>query len=221
MSYDGEDMTQETSAKMVRICGLAPVMPVLTIEDASVAAPLARVLVESGLSSLEVTLRTPASLQAIAEIRSAVPEAVVGAGTVRTPEDIERARDAGARFIVSPGLTGPLIVAAEKSRLPYLPGVATASEAMAAAERGFLALKLFPADVVGGVALLKALAGPLPDLLFCPTGGVGPHNLSEYLSLPTVVCVGGSWVAPRSLITSERWTEIGALASEAAGARRG
>ena len=214
-------MTQETSAKMVRICGLAPVMPVLTIEDASMAAQLARVLVENGLSALEVTLRTPAALQAIAEIRSAVPEAVVGAGTVRTPEDVERARDAGARFIVSPGLTGSLISAAEKSRLPYLPGVATASEAMAAAERGFLALKLFPAEVVGGIPLLQALAGPLPDLVFCPTGGVGPHNLADYLNLPTVVCVGGSWVAPRQLIAAERWADIAALAGEASAARRG
>lgn len=198
------------------ICRLAPVVPVLVIEDADSAAPLARALVAGGLRALEVTLRTSAALDAIRSMAEAAPDAVVGAGTLLTPEDVGAAKAAGARFGVSPGWTPGLLDAAEAAGLPMLPGVATPSEAMAAAERGLRHLKFFPAEQNGGAPVLRAWAGPLPHLSFCPTGGVSPGNAGEYLAMPNVPCVGGSWVAPKELVKAGDWQSIEALAREAA-----
>lgn len=201
------------------LCELAPVIPVLVIEDPAHAAPLARALVAGGLPVLEVTLRTPAAIDAIAEM-SAVPGARVGAGTVLSAHDVLRAKSAGATFAVSPGATAGLISACSAEALPLLPGAATASEVMALLEQGFRTMKFFPAGPAGGPAYLKALHGPLPQATFCPTGGVSPENARDYLSLPNVACVGGSWVAPAKLMAAGDWDGIVALAREAAGLPR-
>lgn len=203
------------SARMREICALVPVIPVIVIEDAAHAEPLARALIAGGLPVLEVTLRTPAALDAIRAM-SRVPGAVVGAGTVVSPEDIHRARSAGAIFAVSPGLTDSLIAACEQGALPLLPGAATASEAMQAREAGFDMLKFFPAGPAGGPDYLKALGGPLPGIDFCPTGGVSAENARDYLSLPNVPCVGGSWVAPPAMMRGGDWAGIETLARAAA-----
>lgn len=202
------------------VCLLAPVIPVLTIEDEAAAVPLARALVRGGLPALEVTLRTPAALGAIRAM-AGVDGAVVGAGTLLSPGDIGAATEAGACFGVSPGLTPALAEAAKASGLPFLPGVATPGEAMAAAELGFETLKFFPAEANGGTAALSAWAAPLSALRFCPTGGVGPGNAPAYLALPNVLCVGGSWVAPRQAVAAGDWQRIEALAREAAALSRG
>lgn len=200
-----------------RICRLAPVVPVLIVDELAHAAPLARALAAGGLKALEVTLRTDAALDAIRAMRDAAPDAVVGAGTLRSPSDVRAAVAAGARFGVSPGLSARVMDAADEAGLPMLPGVATPSEAMAAAERGLDHLKFFPAEANGGVPVLKAWASPLAGLSFCPTGGIGPGNARDYLALPNVVCVGGSWIAPKELVAAGRWDEITALARAAAG----
>lgn len=197
------------------ILGLGPVMPVLVINDVADAVPLARALVDNGVRVLEVTLRTPNSLAVISRLAEALPEAVVGAGTVTSPELLAAVERAGASFAVSPGLTPNLIAAAKDSAFPLLPGVMTASEAMTAAENGFSRLKLFPAQQAGGVGMLKALFGPLPDLRFCPTGGVSPENAGEFLAQPNVMCVGGSWLAPDALVRARDWDEIGRRARAA------
>lgn len=196
------------------LMGMAPVIPVLSIDDIHQAVPLAQALVAGGLPVLEVTLRTPAALEAIRAM-SEVAGAIVGVGTVIRPAQFEAARIAGARFAVTPGATPTLLAAARDSGLPTLPGVASASEAIAALEQGFDRLKLFPAEAVGGRTLLKSLYGPLPELAFCPTGGVSPENLASYLALPNVYCVGGSWVAPREQLRVGDWAGITALAQEA------
>ncbi|MGC9163459.1 MAG: bifunctional 4-hydroxy-2-oxoglutarate aldolase/2-dehydro-3-deoxy-phosphogluconate aldolase [Thiomonas sp.] len=196
-----------------------PVLPVIVIHDAALAVDLAAALVAGGIRTLEVTLRTPAALQAIGRIRDRVPGALVGAGTVLTPHDWRRAQDAGAQFGISPGLTPALLEAASKSPLPFVPGVATASEAMLALDAGFTALKLFPAEAVAGRALLKSLHGPLPQLLFCPTGGITPANAASYLALPNVACVGGSWLVPETALAARDWDAITALAREACALR--
>jgi 2-dehydro-3-deoxyphosphogluconate aldolase/(4S)-4-hydroxy-2-oxoglutarate aldolase len=192
------------------------VLPVLTFDDEASALPTARALSAGGLRTIEVTLRTPGALRAIESIASGLPEVVVGAGTVRRPEDLRAAADAGARFAVSPGLTSRLAGGAATCPLPFVPGVATASEAMAAAEAGFRTLKLFPAETAGGTSLLRALWAPLPELRFCPTGGIGAASFRGYLELPNVLCVGGSWVAPGARIAARDWSAITALAREAA-----
>lgn len=202
------------------ILSAAPVIPVIVVEDLAHAAPLARALAAGGLPALEVTLRTPIALDAIAAMREAAPDAIVGAGTVTSPAELEAARRAGARFAVSPGAPRRLIEAARDEGLPFLPGCATATEAMELADAGFKAMKLFPAEAVGGAALLKSLAGPLPDLRFCPTGGVGPSNVRDYLALPNVVAVGGSWVCPPDLVRAGEWDAIEGLARDAAALRR-
>lgn len=212
-------MTPESqSARIREICAMAPVIPVIVIEDAAWAEPLARSLVAGGLPVLEVTLRTPAALEAIAAM-ARVEGAVVGAGTVITTQDAHRARAAGARFAVSPGLTDTLVGACEECALPLLPGVATASEAMQAVEAGFDTLKFFPAGPAGGPAYLKALAGPLPGIRFCPTGGVSASNAPDYLALSNVLCVGGSWISPADMMRAGDWAGIEALARQAAGLR--
>lgn len=201
------------------LMALAPVVPVVVLDDADAAVPLARALVDGGLPVIEVTLRTPAALDAIARIAAEVPDAVVGAGTVVRPADAERSADAGARFLVSPGCTPPLRAAMAATGLPFLPGVATASEAIALLEDGVTAMKFFPAEAAGGVPYLKALGGPLPGVRFCPTGGVSPANAASYLALPNVGCVGGSWLTPPDAVRAGDWDTIRTLAKNAAALR--
>lgn len=198
----------------------APVVPVLIIEDVNTAVPLARALVAGGLTALEVTLRTPAALDAIRAIADEVEGADIGAGTVLTSKQLEDCVKAGAKFLVSPGCSPNLLDAAEGSPAPLLPGVATASEAMQIMERGYSHMKFFPAEQAGGASYLKALSSPLSDLRFCPTGGVSLSNAGDYLSLPNVVCVGGSWVAPKQSVVDGDWQHIEKLAREASTLRR-
>lgn len=198
----------------------APVVPVLIIEDVNTAVPLARALVAGGLTALEVTLRTPAALDAIRAIADEVEGADIGAGTVLTTKQLEDCVKAGAKFLVSPGCAPNLLDAAEGSPAPLLPGVATASEAMQIMERGYSHMKFFPAEQAGGAPYLKALSSPLADLRFCPTGGVSLSNAGDYLSLPNVVCVGGSWVAPKQSVVDGDWLHIEKLAREASTLRR-
>jgi 2-dehydro-3-deoxyphosphogluconate aldolase/(4S)-4-hydroxy-2-oxoglutarate aldolase len=200
------------------IVNRVPVIPVLTIARVDDAVPLAKALAESGLNVLEITLRTEAALGAMGAIVRDVPQAVLGAGTVRTPQDMRRARDAGARFAVSPGLTEQL---AREAALPLLPGVATASEILRGRELGFTRFKFFPAESAGGIAALKAFAGPFADVRFCPTGGLSAMVAPDYLALANVMCVGGSWMTPQSLIDGRDWNAIAKLAREAASLRRG
>lgn len=195
---------------------LSPVIPVLTVTQLEHAAPLARALVHGGLKVLELTLRTPCALEAIAIMRAAVPGAVVGAGTLTRPEDFAAAERAGAQFGVTPGLTQPLIAAATSVSFPLLPGVMTPAELIGARAAGFSACKLFPAQQAGGIGMLKALAGPFPDSVFCPTGGITRQNAAEFLSLSNVLCVGGSWLAPREALQSQDWPAIESLARDAA-----
>ena len=202
------------------ILGLAPVVPVLIIDRLDDAVPLAQALVAGGLRVLEVTLRSDAALDAIAAIAKSVPDAVVGAGTVLTPSQVARVGNAGGRFIVSPGAYPALVEAALESGVPYLPGVATPSEAMALLARGVRHQKLFPAEAVGGVELLRSLASPLPQVTFCPTGGITPQKAPDYLALPNVACIGGSWVAPAKLVAARDWRGITDLAREASQLRR-
>jgi 2-dehydro-3-deoxyphosphogluconate aldolase / (4S)-4-hydroxy-2-oxoglutarate aldolase len=205
------------AADLEALMTAAPVIPVLTIERARDAVPLARDLVGGGLTTLEVTLRTAAALEAIRSIAREVPEAAVGAGTVLNAGDFDRAIAAGARFVVSPGLTDPLIAAARAAHAPFLPGVATAGEVMRGLDAGLTRFKFFPAESAGGVGALKALQGPFPACRFCPTGGVTAKSAAAYLALSNVLCVGGAWVAPAALIEAGDWQAIGALARAASG----
>ncbi len=209
----------EASEKTERLCRLAPVIPVLVVHDVAHAAPLARALVAGGLPVLEVTLRTPAALDVIAEM-ARVEGGTVGAGTLLSPDDVSRAVDAGAQFGVSPGVTDRLLDAAEAAGLPMLPGIATVGEAMRLLDRGYTVAKFFPAEANGGVAALKAIGAPLPQVRFCPTGGVSLSNAPDYLGLSNTLCVGGSWVAPRDKLEAGDWEGITALAREAAALSR-
>ncbi|PWE33214.1 keto-deoxy-phosphogluconate aldolase [Maritimibacter sp. 55A14] len=210
-------MTPRESAAVLRgICARTPVIPVMEIHDAGRARPLAEALLAGGLSVLEVTLRTPAAEAALREMAQ-VPGAVVGAGTLLTPCDVARAVEAGADFGVSPGATPRLIEAALDAGLPLLPGAVTPSEMMRLLEEGHDMLKFFPAAASGGASALAAIAAPLPQLAFCPTGGVTEANAPDYLALPNVLCVGGSWTAPRALVEAEDWPAIERLAHRAAG----
>ena len=199
----------------------APVIPVIVLNDIAHAVPLARALVAGGIRMLEVTLRTPQALACIEAIAREVPEAVVGAGTIRTASDADAAAAAGARFGVSPGYTPTIGRACREAGLPLLPGVATGAEIMMALEDGFNALKFFPAMQAGGPAMLKAWFGPFADVKFCPTGGVSAANAGEFLALPNVVCVGGSWLTPADAVASGDWARITALAKEAKALVRG
>jgi 2-dehydro-3-deoxyphosphogluconate aldolase/(4S)-4-hydroxy-2-oxoglutarate aldolase len=196
------------------------VVPVLTIEREEDAVPLARALFEGGLRLIEVTLRTPAALVAIAAIGRELPQIVVGAGTVQRPADVVQACAAGARFLVSPGMTAELAAAALATELPYLPGVATPSEVMAARDLGISFLKLFPAEAVGGLALLRALAPVFSGVAFCPTGGIDERSAREYLALPNVPMVGGSWMAPKEAVAAGDWVRVRRLAERAAAIER-
>ena len=196
-----------------------PVVPVLAIDAVRTALPLTQALVAGGLSVLEITLRTPAALEIIRAISGEVEDAVVGAGTVLTPAQYRDAVAAGARFVVSPGVTPALLDVAEASSVPFLPGALTSSEVMRLLERGYGCLKFFPAEPAGGVAYLQALAAPLPDARFCPTGGIDAKLAPAYLALPNVVCIGGSWVAPRAAVAAGDWPAITQLARAAAALR--
>ena len=198
----------------------APVIPVIVLNDVAHAVPMARALVEGGIRMLEVTLRTPQALACIEAIAKAVPQAVVGAGTLRSKADAQAAANAGARFAVSPGYTSALGAACRDLGLPLLPGVATGGEIMAAQEDGFSALKFFPAMQAGGSAMLKAWSGPFFDVKFCPTGGISLQNAADFLALPNVLCVGGSWLVPADALAQGDWLRITRLAREAVGLRQ-
>jgi 2-dehydro-3-deoxyphosphogluconate aldolase/(4S)-4-hydroxy-2-oxoglutarate aldolase len=193
----------------------APVVPVLSFSQVEDAVPIAEALLLGGLPVLEVTLRTPAGLPAIKAIRDALPEAIVGAGTVLNVDALEASIAAGSQFVVTPGLTPQLLEAGAESAVPFIPGVATVSEAMQARDAGLDCLKFFPAEANGGVPALKSLAGPLSDLMFCPTGGIGLHNLADYLSLGNVITVGGSWLTPTDRVAAKDWEAIRELAAQA------
>ncbi len=193
----------------------ARIVPVLTIERVEDAVPLARALAEGGLHTLEITLRTEAAPDAVRAIRNALPDLTVGCGTLTRPEDFELARELGVAFVVSPGLTPRLAEAARAAGVPYLPAASTVSEALLAREAGFDTLKFFPAGLIGGVRALRAFQPLLPDVRFCPTGGVGAENAAEYLGLPNVLAVGGSWVAPEDAVAAGDWARITELAREA------
>jgi len=201
--------------QIVDILKDGPVMPVIVLNELKHAVPLARALVAGGIRVLEVTMRTPIALDCVRAIRAAVPDAIVGVGTVTGPDDVLAAITAGAQFGVSPGATPALLDAINKSGLPFLPGTMTPSEVLAARDAGFRALKLFPAAPAGGIPLLKALASVFADVLFCPTGGIDAASAHGYLALPNVACVGGSWLAPQSLIAAGDWDGITELAKAA------
>ena len=203
------------------ILDLSPVVPVVVIDDVDAAEQVARALVDGGIRVIELTLRTPVALEAIERIAAEVPEIVVGAGTVVDPDQAKAAAAAGAQFLVSPGVTPALLDAMVDTGLPVLPGCATISEAMALRAQGITEVKFFPAQVSGGAAFLAAVHGPLPDLRFCPTGGVTPANAPDYLALPNVGCVGGSWLTPADAIWKGDWERITALASAARRLRTG
>jgi 2-dehydro-3-deoxyphosphogluconate aldolase / (4S)-4-hydroxy-2-oxoglutarate aldolase len=208
------------SSDLGSLLARTPVVPVLVVEDTATAVPLARALVAGGLPVLEITFRTAAALEVIRAIGAEVDGAIVGAGTVLTPRQLDEVAACGARFAVSPGATESLLEAARDSIVPLLPGAATASEVMRLLELGYAHMKFFPAEPAGGVALLKALASPLPGARFCPTGGIDAERAKAYLALPNVVCVGGSWVAPTDAIGRGDWAKITELARAAAALRR-
>nr|WP_295746329.1 bifunctional 4-hydroxy-2-oxoglutarate aldolase/2-dehydro-3-deoxy-phosphogluconate aldolase [uncultured Acidocella sp.] len=198
------------------IMKLAPVIPVVIIDDVADAVPLARALVQGGLKAIEITLRTPAALEAIRAVANEVEGAVAGVGTVLTPKQYKQAAKAGAQFAVSPGATRKLLDAAEDADLAPLPGIASASEAMVLIERGYRFAKFFPAEAAGGAPFLSSIASPLPQLQFCPTGGITPEIAPRYLKLPNVLCVGGSWMVKKELVAAKDWDAITKLAAEAA-----
>ena len=205
---------------VLEIMRIGPVIPVIVVEKIEHAVPLARALVAGGVRVLELTLRTAVALQAIEAIAREVEGAIVGVGTITRAEDFDRSIEAGAVFGVSPGLTPALVAAARASAVPLLPGVMTPSDVIAARAAGFSELKLFPAQLAGGIGMLRALAGPFPDVTFCPTGGVSAATAADFLALPNVACVGGSWLTPRDAIDAGDWKRITALAREATALQR-
>ncbi|WP_328317188.1 bifunctional 4-hydroxy-2-oxoglutarate aldolase/2-dehydro-3-deoxy-phosphogluconate aldolase [Streptomyces sp. NBC_00388] len=204
---------------MTSVLDLAPVVPVVVIDDAAAAVPLARALVSGGLPAIEVTLRTPAALDAIRAIAAEVPEAVVGAGTVISPDGVAQAVSAGSKFLVSPGWSDRLLGAMTQSGVPFLPGVSTTSEVVELLERGITGMKFFPAEAAGGTAYLKSLGGPLPQARFCPTGGISLASAPSYLALPNVACVGGTWMLPADAVAARDWDRVEQLARGAAALR--
>ena len=205
--------------RLTEIFALAPVIPVITIADAAHALPLARALVAGGLRAIEITLRTDAAIEAARAIIAGVPDAIVGIGTVLTPQDLERASKLGAAFAVSPGVTSDLLDAARQSDLPFAPGIQTASDLTTCVVAGFDLVKFFPAIPAGGIATLNALSGPFPQVRYCPTGGIGEANVGEWLVHPKVAAVGGSWIAPPCDVSAGAWTKIEQRARAAAALR--
>jgi 2-dehydro-3-deoxyphosphogluconate aldolase/(4S)-4-hydroxy-2-oxoglutarate aldolase len=194
-----------------------PVMPVIVIRKIEQAVPLAEALVAGGVRVLEITLRTPVALEAIRSVSRQVKEALVGAGTVTTAAQLQAVEEAGAVFAISPGLTPDLLDAADRGGIALVPGISTVSELMTGLERGYDHFKFFPAEAAGGTAMLKSIAGPFPEVTFCPTGGISPENYRSYLALNNVACVGGSWLVPADAVEEEDWNRITALAREAGG----
>ena len=215
MTQDLTSLSGSRDKKLADILRAGPIVPVITLERVEDAVPLARALVAGGLRLLEITLRTPAAADSAAAIIQDVPEAIVGIGTVLTPRDLERAQALGARYALSPGATPALLETAAGSELPFIPGIATASELMGALEHGFQTVKFFPAVASGGIPALKALAGPFPQARFCPTGGIDEKNARDWLTLPNVVAIGGSWVCQTSDIRAQAWNDITAKAQRA------
>ncbi|MGQ0501087.1 MAG: bifunctional 4-hydroxy-2-oxoglutarate aldolase/2-dehydro-3-deoxy-phosphogluconate aldolase [Panacagrimonas sp.] len=205
--------------QITEIMQASPVMPVIVLDDVAHAVPLARALLAGGIRVLEITLRTPQALDSVRAIRAAVPDAIVGVGTVTSAGDLERAMAAGAQFGVSPGCSGALLAAIRASGLPFLPGTMTPSDVIAAREAGFRALKLFPAQQAGGIGMLKALGSVFSDVLFCPTGGIDVSSAPTFLALKNVGCVGGSWLAPAALVQAQDWRAVEDLARAAAALR--
>ena len=201
---------------MSSVLDVAPVIPVVVLDDPTTAVPLARALAAGGLPIIELTLRTPSALESVRRIAAEVPEVLVGAGTILSARQAQRAAAAGARFLVSPGSTAALLAAMDDTGLPYLPGTSTVSEMLAVAEHGHTAMKFFPAEAAGGAPYLASLASPLPDLRFCPTGGITAASAGSYLRLPNVGCVGGSWLTPADAVAAGDWERIAALAAEVA-----
>lgn len=197
-----------------------PVIPVMVIKRSEHAVPLARALVAGGIRVLEIVLRTSSAIDAIKSISTEVPEAITGAGTVLNAHDLAAVTEAGASFAISPGLTPALLSAANKGTIPLIPGIATVSELMMGIEQGYTTFKFFPAEAAGGIKMLKSIGGPFPQIRFCPTGGISAKNYREYLQLPNVLCVGGSWIVPSDLIDNEDWQGITRMAQDAvAGAK--
>jgi 2-dehydro-3-deoxyphosphogluconate aldolase / (4S)-4-hydroxy-2-oxoglutarate aldolase len=212
-------MTHSHSGAIERFLRLSPVMPVVTLDDAAVAADLSRALVRGGISVIEVTLRTPAALRSIEVITREVPDITVGAGTVLSVADLRSAAEAGAAFAISPGSSDALLSAGATGPIPYLPAVATASELMAGLAAGYRCFKFFPAAAAGGIAMLNALGGPFPEARFCPTGGITQATVKSFLDLPNVLCAGGSWLSPADALRRKDWALIESLASRAAASR--
>lgn len=204
------------TASITDIMNASPVIPVMVINQLEQAVPLANALVEGGLKVLEITLRTPVALDAIKKIKTEVPEAIVGTGTVINLETLKQAIDVGSEFLVSPGVTEDLIDAVLRAGIPILPGVTSPSEVMRLMEKGITQMKFFPAEAAGGIPMLKSIGGPLPQVTFCPTGGINPKNAADYLALKNVACVGGSWMAPSDLVDASDWDEITQRAEQAA-----
>ncbi len=214
-------MTTNTNYSPAEIFAAGPVVPVLVIKDLDSAVPLAKALIAGGIKVLEVTLRTPVALDVIRKIADEVPEAIIGAGTVTNAQQLKQVVEAGAKFAISPGLTEALLEAGKGYDIPLIPGISSISDLMTAKDAGYDHLKFFPAEASGGVKALKSIGGPFPDVTFCPTGGIGPANYNDYLSLSNVACVGGSWVSPDDAIENGDWDAITQLAKEACeGAKR-
>lgn len=191
-----------------------PVVPVIVINKIEHAVPLARALVKGGIKILEITLRSNIALEAIAQVSREVPEAIVGAGTVVSARDLQAVADAGGQFAISPGLTPSLLAAANEGPIALIPGISSASELMLGMEQGYTAFKFFPAAAAGGVKMLKSIGGPFPQITFCPTGGISPENFLDYLQLPNVACVGGSWLVPSKTIAAQDWPKITEIARQ-------
>lgn len=208
-------MRRDWKVDPAEVLGSGPVVPVVVLEEARQAVPLARALLAGGIRVLEITLRTPSALEAIALVSRDVPEAVVGAGTVITPEQLAAVEDAGALFAISPGLTPGLLEAGNRGGIALIPGVSTASEMMTGLEREYDHFKFFPAEASGGVKALTSIGGPFPQVTFCPTGGITPRTYTDYLKLENVACVGGSWITPAGALKDEDWQRITGLASQA------
>lgn len=208
-------MTKDWMISSEQLFAQGPVVPVLVIKDVAHAVPLAKALIEGGIRVLEVTLRTPAAIDVIREIADKVPEALIGAGTVTTAAQLKQVADAGAKFAISPGLTTELLEAGNASQIALIPGISSISELMRGRDLGYTHFKFFPAEASGGIKALKSIGGPFPDVVFCPTGGIGANNYLDYLALPNVRCVGGSWLAPDDVVAEGNWAKITELATQA------